>query len=463
MSLKQTEKKQWASFLEKHGWALLLLGLFLLFLGMNHFTVATKDDYIYTLYAGQSPAEVLIHSFRFAFGEHYQRWGGRAIAHFLAVLFLSLPRWVFHWCNAGVSVLLVVVLTRFVLPNGKCVQTLRRSTPMLLAVFLMLWFCLPDFPGTMLWVTGASNYLWCGVIILSFCLPYRRLLAGEQWRHPGLAAVLMALWGIAAGWCNENTSGGGLLFALACTALVLHWNKKAPVWAFTGMAGAVLGLVLMVTAPGNRVRAQMVRDLHGKSLFMQMLRVLMRLSEHGLLLILLIGLMVYLWPSHKKDGTLLLPGLLALCGLAMNFAMVFSPTFPSRAGFGMACMLIAANGLLLSMVSVTDRDLRRAVSAVTALVLLCVAWQTTLFLGEASVITRVYRENEARAAQWQQSEPLILDHVEALSPKSTLYRLYQPQDRYYKEYLEEKYDLSIQWQGPLYDNWTTVAKMFLKG
>ena len=459
----QTEKKQWARFWNKHGWALILLGLFLLFLAMNHFTVSTQDDYKYTLFVGESPAEIFVHSLNFAFGEHYQNWGGRAIAHFFAVLFLSLPRWVFHWCNAGVSVLLVVLLTRFVYPGGKCIPALRQGAFMLLAVFLMLWFCMPDFPGTMLWVTGASNYLWGGVIILSFCLPYRRLLAREQRKHPVPAAVLMALWGVAAGWCNENTSGGGLLFALACTAVVLYRRKKAPIWTYTGMAGAVFGLVMMVTAPGNRVRAQLEHDLHGKSFLMQLLRTLMRLPEHALLLILLIGLVVYLWPKHKKDGTMLLPGLLALCGLAMNFAMAFSPTFPSRAGFGMACMLIAANGLLLSMVSVPEPNLRRTISVVTALVLLCVVWQTLLFMGEASVITKVYRKNEVKAAQWQQSEPLPLNYVEALSPKSTFYGQYQPQDHYYKEYLEAKYDITIQWQGPLYDNWTTVAKMFLKG
>ena len=72
-----------------------------------------------------------------------------------------------------------------------------------------------SFGQTMLWICGACNYLWGSVIILGFVTLYRHFLeAPQKLRHGALAAGGMFLYGIAAGWCNENTSGGGLLLVL---------------------------------------------------------------------------------------------------------------------------------------------------------------------------------------------------------------------------------------------------------
>ena len=42
----------------------------------------------------------------------------------------------------------------------------------LLAIFGCIWVLQPEFGQVFLWLTGAINHLWCGVLCLVFMLPY---------------------------------------------------------------------------------------------------------------------------------------------------------------------------------------------------------------------------------------------------------------------------------------------------
>ncbi|WP_320911860.1 DUF6056 family protein, partial [Eisenbergiella porci] len=76
--------------------------------------------------------------------------------------------------------------------------------------------------------------------------------------------------GVLAGWCNENSSGGGLLMVLLCLGFYLYEQKKNNAgsgrllkpWMVTGLIGQAVGLAFMVLAPGNAVRAAAREEEH---------------------------------------------------------------------------------------------------------------------------------------------------------------------------------------------------------
>ena len=43
-----------------------------------------------------------------------------------------------------------------------------------LMINLLIWLFVPTFGQTILWETGAANYLWGGIIIISFLSMYHR-------------------------------------------------------------------------------------------------------------------------------------------------------------------------------------------------------------------------------------------------------------------------------------------------
>ena len=103
------------------------------------------------------------------------------------------------------------------------------------------WFFIPAYAETMLWMTGACNYLWVTVIVLLFLIPYRALWdgknVGEGLKKQGLQ-LFFFFPGIIAGWCNETISGGCILGAAIFMAeYKLLQKKKLPAWTFAGLAG----------------------------------------------------------------------------------------------------------------------------------------------------------------------------------------------------------------------------------
>lgn len=81
----------------------------------------------------------------------------------------------------------------------------------LVLIFVLLWWCIPAFGHSFLWVTGASNYLYGILFILIFLIPYRRRLETGTYKNCNICkkiilAIFMLPAGILAGATNENTS-----------------------------------------------------------------------------------------------------------------------------------------------------------------------------------------------------------------------------------------------------------------
>ncbi len=228
------------------------LAVFFLVLILNLLTVKTSDDLGYSINNGL---------FDLVQREYiqYMTWTGRTVAHLIARFFLAMPKLIFDVCNSIIFCVLVELMARHAVgPNKEVSGVLYAFSA--LAVFLFA----PLFGQTVLWETGSCNYLWTTTIILAFLYVYRKELDESSERKPWFA-VCFFLSGIIAGWTNENTGGACILLVLIF--LVLYRLKQIPVkpWMIAGLAGSVIGFVLMIKAPGNAIRAQDFINEGGKA------------------------------------------------------------------------------------------------------------------------------------------------------------------------------------------------------
>lgn len=236
--------------------ALIILN-FIMVLAYNFFTPYMSDDLWYDLGVMKSLPTLLSDS-----ANAYMTWGGRSVADFLLRLSFCFSKGVFNVVNS----LLFIALSLLIYLNIEG----RRKNDILVYGYVMIfmWLFTVSFDQTILWVSGACNYLWTGVIIMSFVTLYRVKIWGyglieaeekgpfeanlQSAKNYILLCIGIFFLGLLAGWCNENTSGGALLLVLSFIWL----DKRRPViWELCGMIGCVIGILIMISAPGVRARA----------------------------------------------------------------------------------------------------------------------------------------------------------------------------------------------------------------
>ena len=333
--------------------------VFLAMLALNGLTPYVADDYTF--------------SFSYATGErlrslwdvlqsqwhHYFHWSGRFIIKCLAQGFTVLPKGVFNLLNAAVYTGLGLVLHRLALGER------RRFDPAVLAlIYLSLWMVAPVFGQTNLWMCGSLNYLWatffCAAALLPWALHLRRALSPRRWLAP---ASLLA--GLVAGWASENTSAG-LLVALALSLGFFLWrDRRAPLWAWMGLLGALAGYALLILAPGNYQRQDAAADPRGPLtvLAVRFLTALDQLvSGGGLVLLVLFAVLLCLLALQRPGAAgLAWPLILFAAALGANFAMILSPVYYPRSTHGVFAFLTAA--CAACAVRLEGREARRALTA----------------------------------------------------------------------------------------------------
>ncbi|WP_238146521.1 DUF6056 family protein, partial [Streptococcus suis] len=97
---------------------------------------------------------------------HWNLWNGRFVAHTMVQIVLMFPNIVFDILNTVAFLVLGLFVERFVV---RLDSTKKQGNPELLVlIYLLLWWFLPEIGKTVLWVSGAGNYLWTSLIYLSF-------------------------------------------------------------------------------------------------------------------------------------------------------------------------------------------------------------------------------------------------------------------------------------------------------
>lgn len=223
--------------------------IFALMFALNYLMPLHRDDYDYSMIwkTGEhinSIADVFDSTYR-----HYFFHGGRFFTVFCLNLFLWLGKFYFDIANAIFFAALVVLIYLHA----------RRKFQfdefgILAATGLMAWLSFPHFGEVAIWKSGSTVYLWSAVPVAIFLLPYNFMLA-KTWKFSQgkIFALGMFLLGIISGGSVENL-GVTVTILTAIISFYCYKENFLKLWMIAGSIGNLIGLIILIAAPGNFVR-----------------------------------------------------------------------------------------------------------------------------------------------------------------------------------------------------------------
>ena len=273
---------------------------------------------------------------------HYFNWGGRTVAHTLAQILLVFPKAVFNILNSFTYTALIYLIYL----HGCFNKDNKDNSYMLLLIHFILWFIIPVFGQSFIWLVGSCNYLWTTVIILYFLWLYRRNTLSEKWYN----LLFMFILGLLAGWTNENTSAG-LIVILVFSLIINKVETKKFELSKTrlfGIIGTLAGFIIMICAPGNYIRSAEFKD--DTFIIIKIIKRTLDITNNLeniilpllIVIIILISLKIYHKKKIEKETYTFILG-----GFAAIYAMVLSPTFPERAWTGAIIFFVIAIVILV--------------------------------------------------------------------------------------------------------------------
>lgn len=407
---------------------------FILILVLNFLTPLLSDDYAYLMEVEEAD------SIWDLFGQEYHQymtWSGRSIAHFVLRVFLFLPTWIFKIANSFAFIAVGVLM-------AKLVHEEKKDWFTLLLCELSLWLFSVDFSETVLWEDGACNYLWCAMFILLFMLLEKRVYTGKISSGKGGKGIFVtigfAALGLLAGWCNENTSGGCLLFIVILLIARKMEKKKIPAPLISGLIGNAAGLMIMVLSPGEWLRASYSSDEESYTGILRLLsrfqKITLNIEEYfGILLaVLLVFLVVLVFQKNLKG--MRQPLVFTFLFAATSYALILSRPTQARALFGAGIFLcIAVIGAIDSAVEWEKENPKSG----TGILLRIAAYSgmavgvLTLFFDYAdngTNLARVYRDENTRisyieeqAAKGEQEIVVPLVHTDFYNDYSAIEKM----------------------------------------
>lgn len=392
-----------ADFIEKHRKQIFWLTVAATFITIfiyNFLTPYLSDDYFYACEVRQ--ARSFWDLIRQQYGEYLSN-SGRVVGQFNVRLSLVFDKQVFNLVNSGMFVILVLLMY----------ANIRRKRKydifVLLLIITFLWKFAVDFGQTMLWICGSCNYLWGSVFILGFITFYRFFLNHpEKIKHKILLAAGTFFFGVLAGWCNENTSGGGLLLVIMFALNFWQEGKKKGekrqfAFIITGMLGMCCGILGMISAPGVRSRSAVMSDGEYSGivgLLSRTYKITLNIRDLFFPVILITVIVLVLLVLQKK-----LCNFKQVCGnetvlfliaaAATSYALALAPTPMNRAFFGAGIFLLI--GCIQGIVDVTDHELFIRAAKYSLVSALCV-WLFFAYLDNLVNLARIYREENERIA-----------------------------------------------------------------
>lgn len=316
---------------------IILAGIFISIFILNALTPLIADDYSYSFGKNGERITNLLDIITSQIN-HYFTWGGRSVAHSLAQFFLMFPKWIFNLLNSVIYVVLVYLIYLHVKMD-------KEDKPlMLLLIHFALWFLIPTFGQTAIWLTGSCNYLWTMTIMLLFLYLVRKDLN----KHSILKNIAILLLGIIAGWTNENTSFGLITAIVGFIILEKYKQKKISSYQKCALLGNIIGFIILIIAPGN-----FIRETYFQNNMPFIAKIIQRIIDNTINFVnyclpLFIGIIIlisiYMYKNKKINYTFII---FLVTSLFSVYSMILSPTFPPRAWFGVIVFCITAFMILL--------------------------------------------------------------------------------------------------------------------
>ncbi len=227
--------------------AFILLGIFLIMLFCNFNTDLVADDYRYCFsFQDGSRIDSVADIFP-SMAAHRHSMNGRVVAHFLAQLFLMLPKAVFNVLNAAFFTALVWLIY-YISRRGQ-----RNNALLLMCIFGLIWVMQPEFGQVYLWLDGSVNYLWCAVVCMIYLLPWLESFLDDTGLSPSTEAAY-TVFSLIVGAFSENASVALIFMNMLFIFLRLVWDKKKiSRWMWLSIAAAFIGFIYMMLAPAESV------------------------------------------------------------------------------------------------------------------------------------------------------------------------------------------------------------------
>ncbi len=380
----------------------------------NMLTPMLSDDMNYTIVIREATSIKDLFAQEYV---QYMNWTGRSISHMILRLFVYFgggSKLAFNVFNS----ICFTLLTLFMYLNVEGRK--KHDTLLYTLIVLLVWIFGVQFAETILWETGACNYLITMTAIMGYITAYRYLLHKGQLVHTFLVSLGMLLLGIWAGWGNENTSGGCILLVLIWTFIALNEKKEVPdnekqtvviadqkekaqinfhnlrPWMICGLIGNLFGFAMMILAPGNDVRASYKESAHSGLVeyAARLLKITLVLKNEFFVEICIFVVLVILLRYQKRTWKELTNMLLFfLLFLATSYALVAAPEPQTRAYFGAGIFLLISIAEGVSRIEVTD-PLVHTLRTGTVAVLLVYMFFT--YIDSGANLARIYREENER-------------------------------------------------------------------
>lgn len=398
-------------------WTLVIFLCFGVILFLNMITPRIADDFAYLYIFGEKEQVGSLGDLFRSQINHYNMWGGRSVVHFIAQALLQLPIWMSDILNSIVYLVFVTLIYAHIKGRNR-----EHKLSLFLLINLAVWFIIPMFGDTILWLTGSTNYLWGTSIILAFLLPYR-VYEGKNCTpfKKVVFSLCLFIFGVIAGWTNENTAAGMIVIILLFFFYYSYKGWKIPLQHIVGLIGAIIGYIIMIKAPGNFVRSGESTDI---SLFIICYRFVTYTQklflDYGLLIIAYaIITILYNKFTNKREDSRLISYIYILGALAAIYAMLFSPQFPARAWFGIVTFFIIALGNIFYRLNFEEEIINKIKNII--IIVSFIAFSFSLY-DATKDIHKIYKADKERE--------LIAKEARESGAEKCYFKMYRPSTTY---------------------------------
>lgn len=328
---------------QKIGFAIVCFLFFCIAYYINRNTPISSDDWAFFVAYQKNR----IHSFSEIIASikyFYLNVNGRSVANFVIMFFVYAGKSFFDFFNALMFASIGILIYLF----SNIGESKKIKIPIIIASFMLIWFCVPSDGQTMFWFCGAVVYLWMAVLDLIFLFPFlNQLVTGRDIvKSDKIYIFLFFLAGILAG--NSHELIAPIILGVTVLAIVSR-NRREEIsqkWSYAGAIGVLIGLVAQFVAPGNYFKITYTAETHVALFSVQSLRKLAGIfwwQEFLWVIVLGIGILfvanrIFFKNKFKIADKYMIS--LAVAAMLLNFMGFVFPYFPPRASFFSSIILI---------------------------------------------------------------------------------------------------------------------------
>ena len=244
---------------------------------------------------------------------------GRVFAQGWVTLFMMWPRWVFTLSNA-------LIVTLFFWETERYYRFRLISRPVLASAVVgaLIWICMPVFGQVLLWLDGSCNYFWGAALGWALLVEVMML---HQHRHPFIVMLLLILPAFVVGAWSEHISFAVLMMLFLLILRSWIHKKRFPAREAALLLSGMLGYLFLMLAPPMLPSALKKRAAYAAGEHISAFLGMLKEYWWALLVVLLIGLLLFLWLRRKT----IRERLTALTDLALAAVLAAAALFAVKA------------------------------------------------------------------------------------------------------------------------------------